>query len=1113
MIKKLIKRAAFVAVLTGAALLAQLQTPVTATIVDPNGKPYAGGTWAATFASGPVGFGQPASTFIGDGPVNPQFYRGSINAAGSFSASLWSASSITPAGSSWVISFCDTTGVYCGSAVAVVNGPSTIDLSALLSGVAKALPIGPNPGFTSTALANGPYKVAKLPVGQAAGTLANVSDGTNASDCAVGGGSSLNLCQWNGSTWAPYSASSSSGGTGPFIDTGGAVYNLLAYPNLQAAINAACAGGNNNVVDMGGVNTPLVQGTQVTFTCPIKFQNCHTTITANMADPGQGSGAFVFASDGVSLEGIVGNNRACVLTRANGSNVQNLIYTGNHSHLSLTWLTYDGNETNQTYTNSGTTYYTGWHTSALGGGSDLTFSHNYVTRGGQRSIDWRGVSNTHLDFNTFVDNGINVGGSHGSRGNSVSIDIGYNNPTVVPSTDNWCINNYDTCHGDSFRCGNLRAHVLGNHIYGCVTEGGTPWFTETGIDAYGLIDSYITGNYITDTFNNAISLEDYLILGTEYTPARDSVADNDMVCDTSVNVVPFGSPGAKATCMLVIGNAGNGTTLTDISLTGNHITGAPFVLDNINGLVETGNTLNTNVVNTYTATPALQFLSGANMANFTIQNNSFSNTTSAGINIGNTVTSPSPCKVLNNNFNAVSTTISYGTGGSATLCDVSGAATSVSPTTINQYSTDNVGASLIYQKARGTTGSPSTVVDFDQLGVLNFKGHDGTNFVQTAIWSCYPIGTISTGVIPGQCKFLVNNSSGASTLVSSFDPTAFRVYSQLNVFNSAGTFAHNFVANATATRTFTLPDANSNPVQPLGSATSGKVVQYIDNTGTQNLLSVAPAANVTNTTTDAICAHANDTSVTFVGGSTTCNNTTTDSISGGTPQYFSQVFTVPANYFTVSGKSLHITANLAAWSTSTAPTNTLRLYHASTIGSNQGGATSVTASMSHAIFSASWVVTATSAADGHVITSPIYIGTPGALASATYNATTQPVAAGTSGYNIQIWPFWSATGVASGTYTSGGSITGNTSQTCTCATFNNSCSGTTATIALTGTNTIAGGTAWAITNTGIACASAPTSCTLGSGTATCSGTATISTTLGGAQGNAMQLLGLTVTQN
>ncbi len=63
--------------------------------------------------------------------------------------------------------------------------------------------------------------------------------------------------------------------------------------------------------------------------------------------------------------------------------------------------------------------------------------------------------------------------------------------------------------------------------------------------------------------------------------------------------------------------------------------------------------------------------------------------------------------------------------------------------------------------------------------------------------------------------------------------------------------------------------------------------------------------------------------------------------------------------------------------------------------------------------------------------------------------------------------------------------------------FNNGNTGGTATVALTGTNTIAGGTALVITAAGSGNTSASTSATAGNGSATCSGTATVVTVLTG----------------
>ena len=87
------------------------------------------------------------------------------------------------------------------------------------------------------------------------------------------------------------------------------------------------------------------------------------------------------------------------------------------------------------------------------------------------------------------------------------------------------------------------------------------------------------------------------------------------------------------------------------------------------------------------------------------------------------------------------------------------------------------------------------------------------------------------------------------------------------------------------------------------------------------------------------------------------------------------------------------------------------------------------------------------------------------------------------------------TGVVSGTYTSGGTIVGSSTQTCNVTFSNNGIVNGTATVALTGTNTIAGSTALTITSSGYGATSAPTQATLSSGTAACSGTATVATTI------------------
>jgi hypothetical protein len=141
----------------------------------------------------------------------------------------------------------------------------------------------------------------------------------------------------------------------------------------------------------------------------------------------------------------------------------------------------------------------------------------------------------------------------------------------------------------------------------------------------------------------------------------------------------------------------------------------------------------------------------------------------------------------------------------------------------------------------------------------------------------------------------------------------------------------------------------------------------------------------------------------------------------------------------------------------------------------------------------------------------LYAGIFSPGGSQGWNGTVPAVVSTSSTANLTLNLQFVAQGLKSGTYTSGGSISGSATQTCT-LTAMGSVTGATATVALTGTNTIAGGTAIVVTNTGQGTdtVTAPTSGTLGNGTATCSGTATISTVLGGAQGAAMRLLNFRV---
>ena len=66
-------------------------------------------------------------------------------------------------------------------------------------------------GNSQTALAGGCYTVATLPAGQAAGTIACVSDGAASTDCTAGSGSIKVTCQYTGSVWIPLTSLSAVG--------------------------------------------------------------------------------------------------------------------------------------------------------------------------------------------------------------------------------------------------------------------------------------------------------------------------------------------------------------------------------------------------------------------------------------------------------------------------------------------------------------------------------------------------------------------------------------------------------------------------------------------------------------------------------------------------------------------------------------------------------------------------------------------------------------------------------------------------------------------------------------------------------------------------------------
>lgn len=262
--------------------------------------------------------------------------------------------------------------------------------------------------------------------------------------------------------------------------------------------------------------------------------------------------------------------------------------------------------------------------------------------------------------------------------------------------------------------------------------------------------------------------------------------------------------------------------------------------------------------------------------------------------------------------------------------------------------------------------------------------------------------------------------------------------------------------------------------------------------------------SVTFPVSDLICAHAGDTTI----NSLTCTNTVTDAT--GAYQNFATLWSQPASFWT-AGREVEVCGDFEYYSSTTAPTVFYQLQRG---GPNQlygvFGALTGGGGKSNVGFPLCWRLKASDSV-AHVYTTLI---SPYAFATSNQfnvaNVVAQPTSFGAGSNTVGIGFQFSATGIASGTYTSGISATGTIGQTCTLSSFNNGNASGTATVALTGTNTIAVGTALVITNTGNGSTSAATSATAGNGTATCSGTATVATVLGGAQGNGVWLQALHV---
>lgn len=116
-------------------------TTLTATIKDPNGTPYASGSYVVTFVSANVAGAQ---DLLAGSPLPFTYYAGSLDSTGALSVSLPDNGTVTPAGSKWQFNICASDKKTCFTSQQTVTGSSQ-SLSSALSAASSVI-YNHNPG-------------------------------------------------------------------------------------------------------------------------------------------------------------------------------------------------------------------------------------------------------------------------------------------------------------------------------------------------------------------------------------------------------------------------------------------------------------------------------------------------------------------------------------------------------------------------------------------------------------------------------------------------------------------------------------------------------------------------------------------------------------------------------------------------------------------------------------------------------------------------------------------------------------------------------------------------------------------------------------------------------
>lgn len=170
------------------------------------------------------------------------------------------------------------------------------------------------------------------------------------------------------------------------------------------------------------------------------------------------------------------------------------------------------------------------------------------------------------------------------------------------------------------------------------------------------------------------------------------------------------------------------------------------------------------------------------------------------------------------------------TGTAAVIIDSAGQIQSA-----HAYSADAACKTVSLIKSRGTSATPTVITANDALGIIDFRGHDGTAYIVGSQITSTNSGTVATNRIASDLKFYTHaDSTAASTLRMTIEPTADITIANAHTIRSGTTAADTMLLGAydvdgTADKTFITFTSNNTPTCDLDTAvTIGTAYIYRD---------------------------------------------------------------------------------------------------------------------------------------------------------------------------------------------------------------------------------------------------------------------------------------------